>query len=503
MHNPDVLNCLANLSSDEVFTPPSVVNDVLNLLPITLFQDAKTRFLDPACKSGVFLREIAKRLNDGLKGTIKDDQERIDHILTKQLFGIALTELTAMVSRRTLYGSKAADGKNSFCNQFDDPFGNIRFTRLQHAWSAQGKCEYCGASSKELKRGDDDESHAYELIHTKNPQDIFQMRFDVIVGNPPYQLNDGGGTGSSARPIYHQFIEQAKKLDPRFLSMIVPSRWFSGGKGLDQFRETMLGDRAISNLVDFADSRECFPNVDIAGGVNYFIWDREHQGKCQFTHVRNGKRDVSHRYLDQYPTLIRDSTTLSIVRKVQEKWQRASLSEKVSARLPFGIPSKARPVKQTESGSQYVEVVTSGGTGPIARSSVTRGAELIGQWKTFLSKASSDHAGQASKSGERKVFARTIVANPGLVCSESYLVVNPCDSEAEAKNTAAYLQTKFVRFLVAASLFTQNITRDRFAVVPLVCLKEVWDDPKLYAAAELSTDEIEFIESTIKSWEGV
>ena len=264
-HNPDILTCLANLSADEVFTPPKLAAAMLDILPQDLFQRPDTTFLDPVCKSGVFLREIARRLNYGLSDQMPDEQARIDHILTKQVFGLATGELTALVSRRSLYRSKKADGKYSIATAFNKPDGNVRLPKTQHIWNADGNCESCRANRSDYDRDETLEAYVYPFIHGIDPTEVFNVKFDVIIGNPPYQLSDGG-FGRSASPIYHQFVRQAKKLEPRYLTMIIPSRWFGGGKGLDDFRAEMLEDDQIRRIVDFENVNDVFPGIDLADG---------------------------------------------------------------------------------------------------------------------------------------------------------------------------------------------------------------------------------------------
>ena len=333
-YNPDVLTCLANLSNDEVFTPPELVNQMLDLLPVAIWQDKEARFIDPVTKSGVFLREIAKRLNTGLAEQIPDLRERINHIFTQQIFGIAITELTSLLARRSVYCSKQANGSRSICEGFATPQGNILFDRTSHTWQ-QGKCSYCGASQEVYDREDGLETHAYQFIHTKTPETLFgkSMKFDVIIGNPPYQLSDGGAK-ASASPIYQKFVSQAIKLNPRYLSMITPSRWFGGGKGLNDFREAMLKDRRIRKIVDFEDANECFPGVDIAGGVNYFLWDRDNLGICEITNIHQGVEAKAERQLDEFGTFIRHSNAVPIIRKVLGK-NKKFINSQVSSIKPF------------------------------------------------------------------------------------------------------------------------------------------------------------------------
>jgi len=490
-YNPDVLSCLANLSNDEVFTPPKLVSDILDMLPQELFTNKETTFLDPVSKSGVFLREIAKRLMEGLETEIPDQQERINHIFENQLYGIAITELTALLSRRSVYCSKTANGKYSVCETFDNISGNIKFDYTQHTWKNR-KCAFCSATEEVYNRDGQLETHAYQFIHTDKPEKIFNMKFDVIIGNPPYQLNDGGGTGSSAKPIYNLFIEQAKKLKPRYLSMIIPARWYSGGKGLNQFRSEMLKDKSIRNLVDYADSRDCFPGVDIAGGICYFLWDRDNKGICKVETIRKSEIIKSQRSLDQFDTFVRDNLAIEIILKVN-KMSNSFLDTVVSSRMPFGLVSSVRPEKKGD-----LDLITSAGNGKISSDKVSNGKELINKWNVLLSKASNDHGGQPDKDGKRRIFSRIEVMPPKTICTESYLVVGNYGTKTEAENMVGFLKTKFCRFLVSTILLTQNITKGKFIFVPNLPMNEKWDDKKLFQKYSLTEQEIEFISKLIR-----
>ncbi len=490
-YNPDVLSCLANLSNDEVFTPPQLANKMLDILPNELWQDKNVKFLDPACKSGVFLREIAKRLMVGLKKEIPDTQERLNHIFQNQLYGIAITELTALVSRRSLYCSKNANGKYSVCDIFDTPEGNIRFLPMQHVWE-NGTCRFCGASQSQYDRGEGLESHAYQFIHINTPEELFAMKFDVIIGNPPYQLSDAGeSTGSS--PIYQLFVEQAKKLNPRFLCMIIPSRWFAGGKGLEHFRDSMLKDHRISKLVDYPIASDVFPGVKVIGGVCYFLWEKEYGGKCQVTTCMNDTEDTMTRNLDQFDTLVRFNRAIPILEKVSAKGY-PSMSEQISRQKPFGLRTFERP---SEKGN--ITLYANKSVGKIEQSKIKSGLEMLNTWKVLISMAYGE--GGESREYPRMIMGKPIIAPPPSACTETYLVVGTYSTETEARNLAKYLSTKFLRFLVGLRKNTQHITRDRFAFVPLLPMTRTWTDKELYSHFGLIPHEIEFIDSLIRPME--
>ncbi|MCD6134784.1 MAG: Eco57I restriction-modification methylase domain-containing protein [Candidatus Omnitrophica bacterium] len=508
-YNPDVLDALANLSSDEVFTPPKIANQVLDLLPQELFKNPNTTFLDPASKSGVFLREIAKRLIEGLEEKIPDLQKRLNHIFTKQLFGIAITELTALLSRRTVYCSKKANGKYSVCTAFNNEKGNIYFDRIEHTWE-NGKCKFCGASQEVYERDDILETHAYIFIH-KKPQEILnifggeKMRFDVIIGNPPYQLNDGGAQ-ASATPIYHEFVEQAIKLSPRFLTMIIPSRWFSGGKGLDKFREEMLNDKRIRVLVDYPSSQDVFPGVQIEGGVCYFLWERDSKGKCLVKTIRGGKEDILERHLLEkgYDTFIRFNPAVSIVRKVS-KFKEESFSKIVSSRKPFGFATNFTDFKDKEF-KNSIKIYANKRIGFLDEKLIKQNQSWVNKYKVFITKA----YGMGNNT-PYQVINKPFLGEKNTCCTETYLVIGPFNSKKEAENVISYIKTNFFRFLVMLNKPTQDATSKVYKFVPFQDFTSGSDidwskpiseiDKQLYKKYGLTKEEIDFIESMIKPME--
>lgn len=494
IHNPDVLTCLANLSSDEVFTPPKLVNEMLDLLPKEIWSDRKATFLDPVCKTGVFLREIAKRLMEGLEKQIPDKQERINHIFTNQLYGIAITELTSLLSRRSVYCSKFANGKYSVCEKFKSEQGNILFNRVEHKWK-DGRCAFCGASQEVMDRGEELETHAYQFIHTVKPEEIFKMKFDVIVGNPPYQLNDGG-FGRSATPIYNAFVEQAKKLNPRYLVMIIPSRWFGGGKGLDGFRQQMLNDNKIRKMVDYEDSSDVFPGVSVAGGICYFLWDKDYSGDCEIVNILKSEASISTRRLNEFEIFIRHSQAVPIIRKVLALNENR-MKEQVSSYKPFGLRTYEKPQKTGDIILHWQK-----GEGPYKRKDITVGVEMIDRWKVISSRSGHEHAGNPGIDGTRRVLAKTVILPPGTICTETYLVIGNYSTEQEAINLLAYMKTRFFRFLLSQYMYSHSITKDTYALIPILDIKKKWSDQQLYKRYDLTDEEIAFIESKIRPMDG-
>lgn len=493
-YNPDVLTCLANLSNDEVFTPPSVANSMLDQLPEKLWSDPDAKFLDPVSKSGVFLREIAKRLMIGLKDQIPDIQERIDHIYTEQLYGIGITELTALLSRRSLYCSKFANGKYSIVNSFDNEAGNIDFSRIEHKWF-NDRCVFCNASQGEYDRSDDLETHAYKLIHTNKPEELYDMKFDVIIGNPPYQLSDGG-FGTSATPIYHKFVEQAIKMQPRYLSMIIPARWFAGGKGLDDFRDVMLHDNRLRRIVDYPEAIDAFTGVQIKGGVMYFLWDRDHPGKVKVSTFKKDRivSELERNLLEEgASTFIRFNEAIPILRKVLDKSE-VSLAEQISARKPFGLDTLYKGHEKKHEGR--ITLYQNGGVGYVDRVALPKGKDLVDKYKVLIPRA-----GSGSDSFPHIILGKPFVVESPSACTETYIVAGAYDTPEECHNLASYISTRFFRFLVLLMKVTQDATAKVYTFVPTQDFSEEWTDEKLYKKYGITDEEVDFIESMIRPME--
>ena len=541
--NPDVLTCIANLSNDEVFTPPEFANRMLDHIAeawaadhagANIWADSTLTYLDPFTKSGVFLREITKRLVEGLAGEIPDLQQRVDHILTKQVFGIGITQLTSLIARRSLYCSKWANGDHSIVSSFDSTDGNIWFESVEHTWAGatefvetadargkpikrgtNGRCTFCGASQKSLDRDAGLETHAYAFIHTDDIKarvaELFgdDMQFDVIIGNPPYQLDDGG-YGTSAAPIYQLFVEQAKRLEPRLLTMVIPSRWFAGGKGLDEFREGMLKDGRVRSVDDYLTASEVFPGVGLKGGICYFLWDRDHPGSCRVTtHFKDWDASSATRPLLEpgADIFIRFNEGVSILKKVMavETGQTQSLAlpvakrfeALVSSRKPFGFDTsfKGKSVKARDDLLLY----RNGGTGYAPRSSITAGQTLVDQWKIFIGYAA---PGTGNKDTyPHRVISTPFLGEPGSISSETYLAIGPFGAQSEAASALAYLSCRLPRLLIQLRKASQHVTSKVYSFVPTQDWSVTWTDALLYEKYGITDDQIAFIEKVVRPME--
>lgn len=496
-YNPDVLSCLANLSNDEVFTSPELANRMLDLLPQHLFSSKETTFLDPATKSGVFLREIAKRLIKGLEQEIPDLQARINHIFTKQIFGLGITELTSLLARRSLYCSRSANHQYALCTEFDDPQGNIFYSPLQHSWE-NGRCLHCGASQQVYDRASHLESHAYAFIHQPIQEIIpnCPMKFDVIIGNPPYQLSDGGAQ-ASAKPIYDQFVQQAIKLKPKYLSMITPARWYAGGKGLDDFRDQMLNDKRISTIHDFPNSNDCFAGVSIKGGVCYFLWEEHYQGDCLVvTHEKDQQISEMKRPLreNDLNTFIRYNQAIQILRKVQAH-KEDKFSKLMSPSKPFGLRTfvKGRTDPPKTNTHNVVKLYQNGGVGYLNQEEIPINRQWIDGHKILI--------GAAYGAGEtfpHKIINNPFYAEPRSACTETYILVGPFENKSICDNVISYIESRFFRFMVLLKKNTQHATSKVYELVPMQDFSKPWTDKELYEKYQLTKDEIQYIESMIR-----
>jgi site-specific DNA-methyltransferase (adenine-specific) len=512
--NPDVLTCIANLSNDEVFTPPEFANRMLDTLAESwaannggadLWADSMVRFLDPFTKSGVFLRQIAGRLTNGLAAEIPDLQKRVDHILNKQVFGIGITHLTSLLARRSLYCSKHADGPHSVATSFASDAGNVWFERTEHTW-VEGRCKFCGANQKTLDRGEAMETHAYAFIHSDDIRarlaELFgdDMQFDVIIGNPPYQMSGGGG-GTNDSPIYHLFVRQAMRLEPKVLSMVMPSRWMAGGRGLGEFRAEFLSDRRVRTLVDYENAKDVFPTVGIGGGSCYFLWDREHPGLCECVYHRNGATIGPYtRALDEFDVFVRDKRSVDILHKVVAASE-PPFEELVSGDTPFGLATNftdyARDVTPKNGQLRlYANLGTTRVRGAMARKVISKNLHLIDVWKLFLPVAGSGR--ERERNGVDLVLGPPLLGEPGSVCTQTYLVAGPLNSKAEAQSVESYLRTRLARFLVSLRKPAQHVFRSMYRWVPVQSWDRTWTDTALYKKYGITSDERAFIDSMIR-----
>lgn len=501
---PDILDVIAQLSSDEVPTPPLLARAMLDLLPEDVWSDPTLRWLDPACKYGSILQEVTRRLMVGLADWEPDPGKRAQHILHEQVFGCAITHLTGEMTRRTVYGSRNATSDAAYV-QFDTDEGNLPFVPAFHDYPtdadgrASGLCRVCRAPMG-LERGVDRENYAYAFIHGAYPTQQMKeqgMRFDIIVANPPYQVGIANKRDSQdANPLYHLFVQHALELSPRYATMVIPSRWFNGGKAqLAAFRETMLQDRRMRTIVDNPKLYDVFPDAEIKGGVNYFLWDREWDGDCEFMTRIDGvvtsraKRDL--RAGDG--VLLRDNRAARIIRQAQKIAGSATLEQLVAPRYPFGqsLMSNFKGAS-AEPFAGSIPLVFASHVGYVRPDQLERRHAWVDKWKVLLPKAGDGHGREVSY-----VLGEPIALAPGSACTQTYLVAGVFNSAAEAENYANFLCTKLVRFLVLQRKSTQDVRPDQFRFVPALDFTRPWTDANLYTLLSMSEEERAYVDAVI------
>lgn len=502
MHMSDTIGgwCWYDESFDEktgMLSTPRYVDqgDVTHQLfdNVDLAGEVQTKILEINSKTGLYPLYVTyslfrRRLEEYIKAecieketvSVQEEQVVWDDIVENNMYVICNTPMAKGITHRTLFGFRQVDQK-----------ANIKNVQLIERASKDQE-----GLVKELK----------SVGFWKGNSSKQEMKFNAVVGNPPYQIMDGGGTGSSATPIYNKFVDLAKLLNPNNVSMIIPAKWYTGGKGLDEFRANMLNDKQLIKLFDYEDSRDCFPTVDIAGGVCYFLWNKGSDNKCVVTSILGSFRNESTRYLNEHDTFIRNQKVLDIINKVKSQTFTGFLSQTVYSRKPFGIRSFQRgfPAKP----GRNISLFGSDGITYMEEKDVPQNKEIVDKWKVIMSKASAEHAGQTDANGRKRIVSRLEVLPPYTICTESYLLLDIFDNEEEAQNLKKYIRTCFTRFLLASILITQNIVRDKFKFVPIQNYKNNSDidwsqsipdiDRQLYTKYNLSDDEIAFIEKMIK-----
>lgn len=548
VENFDILETITNVGNDEVFTPRKTADMMLDSLPKEVWHNPNYKWLNPATKNGIFEREIAIRLDEGLKDVIPDKETRRKHILQNMIYAIGQTKFTSNVARRTLYYCSQANRKcdglkdesgdhyvNGYAigngTWFNIEDGNILTPHTDHLFKKGNKemplncaeaerkkyeCIYCHIKgNSQYNDANQREQYAYEFIHVNHLnikrylQDRFfggnrTMKFDIIIGNPPYQLNDGGGTGSSGGAIYHHFVNQARVLDPKYLCMIIPTRWFTGGKGKDlpDFRKTMIEDKHITLMHDFLSASQCFPCNSIDGGVCFFLRERDRECECDiYTHQNDGTVTCSRRFLSsgiQSDILIRNEMALSILETVSKK-KYDTFDKIVSSRNPFKLVNPIGVCEEWDTGNNRVlgyfnrkrsyRWLKSGVV-------VSSGHEYIGKYKLFVSKADGA-AGQIGNPVPARIMGKAELGLPYDVCGETYLVVGPFENETIAKNVQEFMKTRFFRFMVGIRK-TKNMPKETYKLVPIMDFSRKWTDEDLYKYFNLEDKQIEYINKFIQ-----
>ena len=512
MRIPDILETIADLSNDEVFTPPDLANKVLDMLPSEIWSNSKTTFLDPACKTGVFLREIAKRLIVGLEYEIPDLQERVNHILTKQVYGLAITELTALMSRRTVYCATKANSEASVVTAFDNADGNIKFPKSKHIFNEKTKkCTICGAGEDLYHEIENRDNYAYSFLHDDLKEVFGNVKFDVIIGNPPYQLNVGneGRNSSKSKSIYHLFIDKALELNPKYISMITPSRWMTNSAdGISgDWTKKIISSKKIKYMHDYENGDALFRSVGIAGGISYFLWDNEYDGECYYNYyLKNGTHEKKKVTLNKLNIgfVIRSPKAQEIIDKIIKVEKdfynnNKNMSFLISPKDFFvsdgKFSSSWRGYSNIEDKEHKIKYYVSESTnkkpfGYAKESDIKRNNHVIFKNKVII---------PAAHGGMRQI-GHPRYAESGSICSQTYLLIGHelNLTEKECQNLMTYIKTKFFRYLVSIKKKTQNGPRSVYQLVPLQDWSKPWTDAELYKKYKLTEEEIAYIEENIE-----
>ena len=439
----------------------------------------ESRILEINSKSGLYPLYMAysiyrARVKESLFSveTVEEQQAVWDKVVAENIFVICKTQMAKSITRRTLVGFRKAKVNTRY---FEDLINQIK-NKPENFISKVTK----GRSY-------------WKAIDNDN------MKFNAIVGNPPYQIMDGGA-GASAKPVYNLFVEIAKLIKPAYISMIMPSRWFAGGKGLDSFRANMLSDNRISYIYDYVNAKDCFPTSSIGGGVNYILWDANHHGDCSITTIQGALRDTVSRPLNQFSVFIRYNSAIHIIQKCQSDKTFASI---VSTRNPFGLSSNIRGDKSGD-----LRLISSDGISWLSKAAVVGSNPLLNKYKILMSKVTAEHAGEPDKNGQFRIISRTEIIGPNDICTDSYLIIGASENKLIVENEYKYIQTRFARFLLMLAVSSINLSPDKFQFVPMQDFTEHsdidWSKPipeidcQLYAKYHLSEEEIAFIEKMIK-----
>lgn len=466
----------------------------------------------------MYLQAVKPAYNDNeLLDTPSDDLVPWDQILDENIFVITRTPMAACITRRTLAGFRKDVRMNVWCYKHKFTVGQLVKAKVLKNDLSLNKDEIRDCDIVDVLRVNP-QLFIDDVINTDfwkdktgykhNMNGSKKLKFNAIVGNPPYQVMDGGGK-ASASSVYQYFVETALQIHPNYISMIMPARWYAGGKGLDTFRTNILSNVHFKVLYDFPNSKECFPTANISGGVCYYLFDDNYSGKCKVVNVVNGKQDSQERNLNEQEVFIRYNKAVSIVQKMD--LVHGILSDVIYSRNPFSLDSAVRG-HESVSSSNNIKVYSSKGTGYISINDIKSGLEIIPRYKVMMGKVLSGHVGETDSEGKVKVLSTVFTANPNEVCTDSYLVVGKdLKTFEEANNLSKYLKSNFTRFLLLQSLASMNISRGNFRFVPLQDFTSSSDidwtqsvadiDHQLYRKYGLSDEEVAFIEKMIKPME--